>query len=66
GFRGAPRPLLPAMLLVATTNPNAGQEHHNVAQANQADNGECYCKVGKEGEEDGRYFKKEECGLIRL
>ncbi|GJU16694.1 putative ribonuclease H-like domain-containing protein [Tanacetum coccineum] len=27
GFRGAPRPLLPAMLLVATTNPNAGQEH---------------------------------------
>ncbi|GJS21751.1 putative ribonuclease H-like domain-containing protein [Tanacetum coccineum] len=28
GFRGAPRPLLPAMLLVATTNPNAGQEHH--------------------------------------
>ncbi|GJZ34301.1 hypothetical protein Tco_0580118 [Tanacetum coccineum] len=30
GFRGAPRPLLPAMLLVATTNPNAGQEHHAV------------------------------------
>ncbi|GJW84413.1 putative ribonuclease H-like domain-containing protein [Tanacetum coccineum] len=27
GFRGAPRPLLPAMLLVASTNPNAGQEH---------------------------------------
>ncbi|GJY87547.1 hypothetical protein Tco_0502175 [Tanacetum coccineum] len=27
GFRGAPRPLLPAMLLVATTNPSAvGQE----------------------------------------
>ncbi|GJY43188.1 hypothetical protein Tco_0431401 [Tanacetum coccineum] len=26
GFRGAPRPLLPSMLLVAT-NPNAGQEH---------------------------------------
>ncbi|GKG17767.1 hypothetical protein Tco_0372065, partial [Tanacetum coccineum] len=25
-----PRPLLPAMLLVATTNPNAGQEHHAV------------------------------------
>ncbi|GJU52126.1 hypothetical protein Tco_1225840 [Tanacetum coccineum] len=25
GFRGAPRPLLPAMLLVATTNPNAEQ-----------------------------------------
>ncbi|GJT04201.1 putative ribonuclease H-like domain-containing protein [Tanacetum coccineum] len=36
GFRGAPRPLLPAMLLVATTNPNAGQEHHAVAQS-QAD-----------------------------
>ncbi|GJS18327.1 putative ribonuclease H-like domain-containing protein [Tanacetum coccineum] len=32
GFRGAPRPLLPAMLLVATTNPNAGQEHHAVTQ----------------------------------
>ncbi|GJZ60960.1 putative ribonuclease H-like domain-containing protein [Tanacetum coccineum] len=30
GFRGAPRPLLPAMLLVATTNPHAGQEHHAV------------------------------------
>ncbi|GJV58694.1 hypothetical protein Tco_1464794, partial [Tanacetum coccineum] len=30
---GAPRPLLPAMLLVATTNPNAGQEHHVVAQS---------------------------------
>ncbi|GJT23412.1 hypothetical protein Tco_0893349, partial [Tanacetum coccineum] len=33
GFRGAPRPLLPAMLLAATTNPNAGQEHHAVAQS---------------------------------
>ncbi|GKC93962.1 hypothetical protein Tco_1159404, partial [Tanacetum coccineum] len=33
GFRGAPRPLLPAMLLVATTNPNAGQAHHVVAQS---------------------------------
>ncbi|GJT19830.1 putative ribonuclease H-like domain-containing protein [Tanacetum coccineum] len=33
GFRGAPRPLLPAMLLVASTNPNAGQEHHVVAQS---------------------------------
>ncbi|GKB19389.1 hypothetical protein Tco_0853312, partial [Tanacetum coccineum] len=31
GFRGAPRPLLPAMLLVATTNPNAGQAHPDVA-----------------------------------
>ncbi|GJY68951.1 ribonuclease H-like domain-containing protein [Tanacetum coccineum] len=31
GFRGAPRPLLSAMLLVAT-NPNAGQEHPDVAQ----------------------------------
>ncbi|GJW20525.1 hypothetical protein Tco_0031147 [Tanacetum coccineum] len=30
GFRGAPRPLLPSMLLVAT-NPNAGQEHDAVA-----------------------------------
>ncbi|GKC09703.1 putative ribonuclease H-like domain-containing protein, partial [Tanacetum coccineum] len=30
GFRGAPRPLLPAMLLVAT-NPNEGQEHDAVA-----------------------------------
>ncbi|GKA34694.1 hypothetical protein Tco_0721123 [Tanacetum coccineum] len=30
GFRGAPRPLLPSMLLVAT-NPNAGQEHTAVA-----------------------------------
>ncbi|GJS66180.1 ribonuclease H-like domain-containing protein [Tanacetum coccineum] len=28
-----PRPLLPTMLLVATTNPNAGQEHHVVAQS---------------------------------
>ncbi|GJR95223.1 hypothetical protein Tco_0267397 [Tanacetum coccineum] len=33
GFRGAPRPLLHAMLLVATTNPNAGQEHHAVTQS---------------------------------
>ncbi|GKC34072.1 hypothetical protein Tco_1046456, partial [Tanacetum coccineum] len=32
GFRGAPRPLLPAMLLVAT-NPNAGQEHDAVTQS---------------------------------
>ncbi|GJW39020.1 hypothetical protein Tco_0064865 [Tanacetum coccineum] len=32
GFRGAPRPLLPAMLLVAT-NPNAGQKHDVVAQS---------------------------------
>ncbi|GJV40663.1 putative ribonuclease H-like domain-containing protein, partial [Tanacetum coccineum] len=31
GFRGAPRPLLPAMLLVA--NPSAGQEHPDVAQS---------------------------------
>ncbi|GKD06044.1 hypothetical protein Tco_1181018 [Tanacetum coccineum] len=30
GFRGAPRPLLPTMLLVAT-NPNAGQENDVVA-----------------------------------
>ncbi|GKC43051.1 putative ribonuclease H-like domain-containing protein [Tanacetum coccineum] len=33
GFRGAPRPLLPAMLLVATTNPSIGQEHPDVAQS---------------------------------
>ncbi|GKE21035.1 hypothetical protein Tco_1432547 [Tanacetum coccineum] len=33
GFRGAPRPLLPAMLLVASTNPNAGQEHDAVTQS---------------------------------
>ncbi|GKA67206.1 putative ribonuclease H-like domain-containing protein [Tanacetum coccineum] len=33
GFRGAPRPLLPAMLFVATNNLNAGQEHHVVAQS---------------------------------
>ncbi|GJW47007.1 hypothetical protein Tco_0078653 [Tanacetum coccineum] len=32
GFRGAPRPLLPSMLLVAT-NPTAGQEHAAVAQS---------------------------------
>ncbi|GKG21192.1 hypothetical protein Tco_0383787, partial [Tanacetum coccineum] len=32
GFRGAPRPLLPAMLLVAT-NLHAGQEHDDVAQS---------------------------------
>ncbi|GJV46973.1 hypothetical protein Tco_1437185 [Tanacetum coccineum] len=32
GFRGAPRPLLPSMLLVAT-NPNAGQKHAAVAQS---------------------------------
>ncbi|GJW52214.1 hypothetical protein Tco_0093565 [Tanacetum coccineum] len=36
GFREAPRPLLPAMLLVATTNPNAGQEHHAVTQTQQS------------------------------
>ncbi|GJZ11358.1 hypothetical protein Tco_0546117 [Tanacetum coccineum] len=33
GFRGAPRPLLPAMLLVATTNPSADQEYPDVAQS---------------------------------
>ncbi|GKA15904.1 hypothetical protein Tco_0695651 [Tanacetum coccineum] len=33
GFRGAPRPLLSAMLLVATTNPNVGQEHHAITQS---------------------------------
>ncbi|GJS73293.1 hypothetical protein Tco_0706134 [Tanacetum coccineum] len=33
GFRWAPRPLLPAMLLVATTNPSTGQEHLDVAQS---------------------------------
>ncbi|GKB30088.1 hypothetical protein Tco_0869489 [Tanacetum coccineum] len=32
GFRGAPRPLLPSMLLAAT-NPIAGQEHAAVAQS---------------------------------
>ncbi|GJR87087.1 putative ribonuclease H-like domain-containing protein [Tanacetum coccineum] len=32
GFQGAPRPLLPSMLLVAT-NPNAGQEHDAQAQS---------------------------------
>ncbi|GKG37416.1 hypothetical protein Tco_0447589, partial [Tanacetum coccineum] len=32
GFRGAPRPLLPSILLVAT-NPNAGQEHAVVTQS---------------------------------
>ncbi|GJZ29641.1 hypothetical protein Tco_0574288 [Tanacetum coccineum] len=32
GFQGAPRPLLPSMLLVAT-NPPAGQEHAAVAQS---------------------------------
>ncbi|GKG58763.1 hypothetical protein Tco_0594533, partial [Tanacetum coccineum] len=32
GFRGAPRPLLPAMLVV-TTNPSVGQEHPDVAQS---------------------------------
>ncbi|GKF29017.1 hypothetical protein Tco_0095359 [Tanacetum coccineum] len=31
GFRGVPRPLFPAMLLVA--NPSAGQEHPDVAQS---------------------------------
>ncbi|GKC27085.1 hypothetical protein Tco_1034379 [Tanacetum coccineum] len=30
GFRGVPRPLLPAMMLA--TNPNAGQEHPDVTQ----------------------------------
>ncbi|GJW17945.1 hypothetical protein Tco_0025381 [Tanacetum coccineum] len=33
GFRGVPRPLLPAMLIVATTNPSVGQEHPDVAQS---------------------------------
>ncbi|GKC43052.1 hypothetical protein Tco_1060774 [Tanacetum coccineum] len=33
GFKGAPRPLLHDMLLVATTNPSAGQEHPDVAQS---------------------------------
>ncbi|GKG17929.1 hypothetical protein Tco_0372227, partial [Tanacetum coccineum] len=32
GFQGAPRPLLPSMLLAAT-NPTAGQEHAAVAQS---------------------------------
>ncbi|GKG10983.1 hypothetical protein Tco_0342383, partial [Tanacetum coccineum] len=33
GFKGAPRPLLPAMLLVATTNLSAGQGHPDVDQS---------------------------------
>ncbi|GKF95193.1 hypothetical protein Tco_0287928 [Tanacetum coccineum] len=33
GFRGAPKPLFPGMLLVATTNRSAGQEHPNVAKS---------------------------------
>ncbi|GKC24995.1 hypothetical protein Tco_1027145 [Tanacetum coccineum] len=33
GFRGAPRPLLLSMLLVATTNLNVGQEHPDAAQS---------------------------------
>ncbi|GJS84001.1 hypothetical protein Tco_0750542 [Tanacetum coccineum] len=33
GFRGALRPLLPDMLLVATTNPSACQDHPDVAQS---------------------------------
>ncbi|GJW99426.1 hypothetical protein Tco_0183340 [Tanacetum coccineum] len=33
GFRRALRPLLPAMLFVATTNPNAGQEHPDGSQS---------------------------------
>ncbi|GKC33955.1 hypothetical protein Tco_1046339 [Tanacetum coccineum] len=68
GFRGAPRPLLTAMLLVATTNPNAGQEHHppgNGSQTNQADNGECNCEVSQEGEEAGRDFEMKECGFCQ-
>ncbi|GKG50736.1 hypothetical protein Tco_0538860, partial [Tanacetum coccineum] len=32
GFRGAPRPLLPSVLLVST-NPNARQEHAVVTQS---------------------------------
>ncbi|GKE37505.1 hypothetical protein Tco_1460910 [Tanacetum coccineum] len=32
GFQGAPSPLFPAMLRVASTNPNADQEHAAVAQ----------------------------------
>ncbi|GKG04947.1 hypothetical protein Tco_0315334 [Tanacetum coccineum] len=36
GFRGALRPFLPAMLLVATTNQSAGQEHPDVAQSQQS------------------------------
>ncbi|GJZ49055.1 putative ribonuclease H-like domain-containing protein [Tanacetum coccineum] len=33
GFRGAPRPLLPAMLLVATTNPNAVHSSNTLTPA---------------------------------
>ncbi|GKE93280.1 hypothetical protein Tco_1574375 [Tanacetum coccineum] len=33
GFRGAPKPLLPDMLLVATINLSVGQEHPDVAQS---------------------------------
>ncbi|GJZ50995.1 putative ribonuclease H-like domain-containing protein [Tanacetum coccineum] len=33
GFRGVPRPLLPAMLFVASTNPSASHEHPDVAQS---------------------------------
>ncbi|GKD34165.1 hypothetical protein Tco_1249674, partial [Tanacetum coccineum] len=29
------------------------------SQANQTDNGECYCEVGQEGEEAERYFEEE-------
>ncbi|GJY46008.1 retrotransposon protein, putative, unclassified [Tanacetum coccineum] len=31
-----------------------------------SDNGECYCEVGQESKEAGRYFEEEKCGLLRL
>ncbi|GJU07943.1 hypothetical protein Tco_1124373 [Tanacetum coccineum] len=45
GFRGAPRPLLPAMLLVATTNPSAGQEHPDVAQSQPSSSTQLYTRL---------------------
>ncbi|GJX52634.1 hypothetical protein Tco_0281003 [Tanacetum coccineum] len=51
GFRGAPRPLLPSMLLVAT-NPDAGQEHAAVAQSQPSSSTPQYMASGEEQVED--------------
>ncbi|GJZ79241.1 hypothetical protein Tco_0644078 [Tanacetum coccineum] len=69
GFRGVPRPLLLAMLLV--TNPNAGQDHPDVAQSQPSSSTipvpspSSPPKSGSEGEEV-EWFLKEEKKMVFL
>ncbi|GKA20578.1 putative ribonuclease H-like domain-containing protein [Tanacetum coccineum] len=66
GFKGALRPLLPVMLLVATTNPNADQAHPDSGKGSQANQvtawGSDIVKCQEVMKLEGMR-KREKCGL---